>query len=49
MPFVWDAGGAELSSDNSKSTINSPEAVTGVTFFADLVKDGLADKSRARA
>jgi multiple sugar transport system substrate-binding protein len=46
MPFVWDAGGAELSSDNSKSTINSPEAVTGVTFFADLVKDGLADKSQ---
>ena len=29
MPFVWDAGGAELSSDNSKSTINSPQAVTG--------------------
>ena len=46
MPFVWDAGGAELSSDNSKSTINSPEAVTGVKFFADLVKDGLADKSQ---
>ena len=46
MPFVWDAGGAELSSDNTKSTINSPEAVTGVTFFADLVKDGLADKSQ---
>jgi multiple sugar transport system substrate-binding protein len=46
MPFVWDAGGAELSGDNSKSTINSPEAVTGVKFFADLVKDGLADKSQ---
>ena len=38
MPFVWDAGGAELSEDNTKSTINSPEAVEGVTFLADLVK-----------
>jgi multiple sugar transport system substrate-binding protein len=46
MPFVWDAGGAELSSDNSKSTINSPEAVAGVTFFANLFKDGLADPSQ---
>ncbi len=46
MPFVWDAGGAELSEDNSASTINSPEAVEGVTFFADLVKDGLADPSQ---
>jgi multiple sugar transport system substrate-binding protein len=46
MPFVWDAGGAELSDDNSKSTINSPQAVTGVEFFANLVKDGLADKSQ---
>jgi multiple sugar transport system substrate-binding protein len=46
MPFVWDAGGAELSSDNSKSAINSPQAVTGVEFFAGLVEDGLADKSQ---
>jgi multiple sugar transport system substrate-binding protein len=46
MPFVWDAGGAELSSDNAKSTINSPQAVTGVTFFANLFKDGLADPSQ---
>jgi len=46
MPFVWDAGGAELSSDNSQSTINSPEAATGVDFFAKLVADGLADKSQ---
>jgi multiple sugar transport system substrate-binding protein len=43
---VWDAGGAELSSDNSKSAINSPEAVEGVEFFAGLVKDGLADPSQ---
>ena len=43
MPFVWDAGGSELNGDATKSTINSPEAQQGVTFFADLVKDGLAD------
>jgi multiple sugar transport system substrate-binding protein len=46
MPFVWDAGGAELTDDNSKSAINSPQAVSGVEFFANLVKDGLADKSQ---
>jgi multiple sugar transport system substrate-binding protein len=46
MPFVWDAGGAELTSDNSKSAINSPEAATGVDFFAQLVDDGLADKAQ---
>jgi multiple sugar transport system substrate-binding protein len=46
MPFVWDAGGAELSSDNSKSTINSPQALTGVEFIAKLLQDGLADKSQ---
>ena len=47
MPFVWDAGGAELCEDNTKSTINSPAGRRpGVEFFADLVKDGLADKSQ---
>jgi multiple sugar transport system substrate-binding protein len=46
MPFVWDAGGAELSDDNKTSTINSPQAVTGVEFFANLFKDGLADPSQ---
>jgi multiple sugar transport system substrate-binding protein len=45
MPFVWDAGGAELSEDAKKSTINSPEAQQGVTFMADLIKDGLYDSS----
>jgi multiple sugar transport system substrate-binding protein len=45
MPFVWDAGGAELSEDATKSTINSQQAVDGVTFMADLVKDGLYNPS----
>jgi multiple sugar transport system substrate-binding protein len=45
MPFVWDNGGAELSTDASKSTINSAEAEKGVDFVASLVKKGLFDKS----
>jgi multiple sugar transport system substrate-binding protein len=45
MPFVWDNGGAELSDDASKSTINSAEAEKGVDFVAQLVKQGLFDKS----
>jgi multiple sugar transport system substrate-binding protein len=43
MPFVWDAGGAELNSDATKSTINTPQAQQGVEFVADLIHDGLAD------
>ena len=45
MPFVWDAGGAELSSDDKKSTINSPQAQQGVEFMAGLIQKGLYDKS----
>ena len=45
MPWVWDAGGTELSEDNTSSTINSPEAVQGVKFATDLVSQGLWDKS----
>ena len=46
MPFVWDNGGAELSDDASKSTINTPQAQQGVEFMGDLIKDGLFDKSQ---
>src|SRR4051812_14877319 len=46
MPFVWDAGGAELSSDAKQSTINSPEAQAGVEFVGDLITAGLFDKSQ---
>jgi multiple sugar transport system substrate-binding protein len=45
MPFVWDNGGAELSDDASKSTINSTQAEQGVDFVANLVTKGLFDKS----
>jgi multiple sugar transport system substrate-binding protein len=46
MPFVWDAGGAELSADNTKSAIASPQAEQGVKFMADLLSSGLYDKSQ---
>src|ERR671914_1555829 len=46
MPFVWDAGGAELSEDNTQSAIDSPEAAEGVSYFADLLQKGLYDKSQ---
>ena len=46
MPFVWDAGGAELSEDNKKSAIASPEAEQGLQFMADLLSSGLYDKSQ---
>jgi multiple sugar transport system substrate-binding protein len=45
MPFVWGAGGAELNDDATRSAINTPEAQQGVEFFADLVADGLSDRS----
>jgi multiple sugar transport system substrate-binding protein len=46
MPFVWDAGGQELTDDNTKSAIDSPEGQKGVEFFADLLQKGLYDKSQ---
>jgi multiple sugar transport system substrate-binding protein len=45
MPFVWDAGGAELSPDDKKSTIDSPQSQQGVSFVASLIRKGLYDKS----
>jgi len=46
MPFVWDNGGAELSSDAKSSTINTAEAQQGVEFMGDLITAGLFDKSQ---
>jgi multiple sugar transport system substrate-binding protein len=44
-PFIWAAGGSELSEDASTSTVASPESQEGVNFYADLVADGLFDNS----
>ena len=46
MPFVWDNGGAELSGDAKKSTINSAQSQQGVEFVGDLITSGLFDKSQ---
>lgn len=45
MPFVWGAGGTELSANRKQSTIASPAAVTGVKYFADLIPKGVFLKS----
>lgn len=45
MPFVWGAGGSELSGNRKDSTISSNAAVTGVKFFADLIPAGVYLKS----
>jgi multiple sugar transport system substrate-binding protein len=46
MPFVWAAGGSELSSDDKTSTINSPQAVEGMKFMTQLIQDGTFDTSQ---
>ena len=40
-PFVWGAGGeiAEQEGDSWASTIDSPEAQEGITFYTDLAKE----------
>jgi multiple sugar transport system substrate-binding protein len=45
MPFVWGAGGSELTKNRRSSAIASPQAVRGVKFFADLVPAGVFLKS----
>jgi multiple sugar transport system substrate-binding protein len=40
-PFVWGAGGSELSADRRRSTIADPKARAGVMYFANLLRDGL--------
>ena len=44
-PFIWSAGGEELTPDAKKSAIAEPNSVKGVSFYADLVKDGVFDTS----
>jgi multiple sugar transport system substrate-binding protein len=45
MPFVWGAGGSELTQNRRQSAIASPQAIRGVKFFADLVTAGVFLKS----
>ena len=45
MPFVWGAGGSELTTNRRQSGISSPASVRGVKYFADLVTAGVFLKS----
>jgi multiple sugar transport system substrate-binding protein len=45
MPFVWGAGGSELTKDLRKSAIGNTQAIRGVKYFADLVASGVFLKS----
>jgi multiple sugar transport system substrate-binding protein len=40
--FIFENGGSLLSDDNSKAVFNSPEAVEGVQFYADMLKNNVA-------
>ena len=37
--FVWQAGGEVITSDRSESPVDSPEAIQGFQFYADLIYD----------
>jgi multiple sugar transport system substrate-binding protein len=43
FPIIWSYGGAELNEDDTESTVASDEAVEAVTFFGQLIRDGLYD------
>jgi multiple sugar transport system substrate-binding protein len=45
MPFVWGAGGRELTANRRQSAIDSAPAIRGVKYFADLVPAGVFLKS----
>jgi len=45
FPWVWGAGGTELTADNKKAAIVSEESINGLMFYTGLVRDGLAPKA----
>jgi multiple sugar transport system substrate-binding protein len=45
LELLFAAGGSVLSDDQSKSTINSPQAVKALQFMVDGIKDGAAPKA----
>jgi multiple sugar transport system substrate-binding protein len=44
MPWLWGAGGDILNGEGTKAVINSPEAIKGVTYYANLYNQGLTLK-----
>lgn len=45
LPFIWMAGGDIISSDASEVLVNKPEAVSGVQFYTDFLKNGISPSS----
>lgn len=45
--ILWANGGTLLSADNKKATFNSPEGVTAMKWYVNLVKSGLASPACA--
>ena len=39
-PFLWQAGGDYYNSDHTRVTLDTPEAVTALDFFARLYREG---------
>lgn len=44
IPWVWGAGGSELTADLKSSAINSDAAVDGVMFYTGLAHEGLVPR-----
>jgi len=42
--WIWGAGGDFLSKDAKKSVLDQPEALKGIEYYTQLVKDGLLSK-----
>ncbi|HYF93763.1 MAG TPA: sugar ABC transporter substrate-binding protein [Symbiobacteriaceae bacterium] len=45
FPWIWGAGGAELTPDNKKAAVNTDAAAEGLLFYTGLVRDGVAPKA----
>lgn len=44
-PWIWNAGGDFLNADQTKASINSPEAMQAIRYFKSFADDGLVPSS----
>jgi multiple sugar transport system substrate-binding protein len=44
-PWIWNAGGDVLTSDNRRAAINSSESVQAITYYTSLAVEGLVPKA----
>lgn len=44
-PWIWNAGGDFLNADQTKSSINSPEAMQAIRYFKSFADEGLVPAS----